>query len=160
MHTVKPYIPYDIVPSSYKLPMATAANGSKLSARDLVVPEWIVGAISGLIYDPSVRRQGWAVCSYSISLLCCLPPHLQRPISHCCLCASPPRQWSRSTKVRIQLSSLLQSHFTRLLLMMMSMMSMSMMMHCRHRPAQCEASDGEVDHQHGGGGYRADHPGI
>lgn len=54
LHTVKPYIPYDIIPSSYKLPMATAANGSKLPARDLVVPEWIVGAISGLIYDPSM----------------------------------------------------------------------------------------------------------
>ena len=52
---VKPYIPYDIVPSFYKLPMATAANGSKLPARDLVVPEWIVGEICGLI-DPSVMR--------------------------------------------------------------------------------------------------------
>lgn len=54
---VKPYIPYDIVPSFYKLPMATAANGSKLPARDLVVPEWIVGEICGLI-DPSVRYHG------------------------------------------------------------------------------------------------------
>lgn len=54
---VKPYIPYDIVPSFYKLPMATAANGSKLPARDLVVPEWIVGEICGHI-DPSVRHHG------------------------------------------------------------------------------------------------------
>jgi len=42
---VKPYIPYDIVPSSYKLSMATTANGSKLLVRDLVVPDWIVGDV-------------------------------------------------------------------------------------------------------------------
>jgi hypothetical protein len=41
---VKPYIPYDVVPSAYHLPMATAADGSALPSRMLSVPDWVVDA--------------------------------------------------------------------------------------------------------------------
>jgi hypothetical protein len=41
---VKPYIPYDVVPSNYILPMATAADGTALPARTLTVPAWVVDA--------------------------------------------------------------------------------------------------------------------
>jgi len=39
---VKPYIPYDIVPSLYILPMATDDVGNALVHRSLSVPNWIV----------------------------------------------------------------------------------------------------------------------
>jgi hypothetical protein len=39
---VKPYIPYDVVPSPYTLPMATAADGTALNTRPLAVPSWVV----------------------------------------------------------------------------------------------------------------------
>lgn len=38
---VKPYIPYDIVPSSLPLPMALTAEGQPLLRRELGVPSWI-----------------------------------------------------------------------------------------------------------------------
>jgi hypothetical protein len=41
---VKPYIPYDVVPSDYILPMATSADGTALPARTLTVPAWVVDA--------------------------------------------------------------------------------------------------------------------
>lgn len=41
---VKPYIPYDIVPSQYVLPMATTSDGQQLPLRSLQVPEWVVEA--------------------------------------------------------------------------------------------------------------------
>ncbi len=39
---VKPYIPYDVVPSTYTLPMARTASGEPLPIRNLRVPNWIV----------------------------------------------------------------------------------------------------------------------
>lgn len=39
---MKPYIPYDIVPSSYRLPMATDDAGNALALKSLNVPSWIV----------------------------------------------------------------------------------------------------------------------
>lgn len=42
IYLVKPYIPYDIVPSDYKLPMATTSDGMPLEHRRLSVPTWIV----------------------------------------------------------------------------------------------------------------------
>lgn len=39
---MKPYIPYDIVPSTYALPMATLADGTPLPQRSLEVPSWVV----------------------------------------------------------------------------------------------------------------------
>lgn len=42
--SVKPYIPYDVVPSPYVLPMATSADGSALPVRELQVPSWVVEA--------------------------------------------------------------------------------------------------------------------
>lgn len=41
---IKPYIPYDIIPSDLKLPMLTASNGLPLNQKKLVVPGWIVEA--------------------------------------------------------------------------------------------------------------------
>lgn len=41
---MKPYIPYDVVPSPYTLPMAIAADGTPLNTRQLSVPEWVVEA--------------------------------------------------------------------------------------------------------------------
>jgi len=43
-NVVKPYIPYDVVPSQYVLPMATSADGTALPARLLEVPDWVVDA--------------------------------------------------------------------------------------------------------------------
>ena len=42
MSIVKPYIPYDVVPSKYILPMATSADGTSLPVRELLVPDWVV----------------------------------------------------------------------------------------------------------------------
>ena len=39
---IKPYIPYDVVPSSYKLPMATDSYGHPLHPVPLTVPAWVV----------------------------------------------------------------------------------------------------------------------
>lgn len=39
---MKPYIPYDMVPSDYVLPMATSADGTPLQSRKLSVPDWVV----------------------------------------------------------------------------------------------------------------------
>ncbi len=39
---VKPYIPYDVIPSDYVLPMAYNANGEMLPIRKLNVPKWVV----------------------------------------------------------------------------------------------------------------------
>jgi tRNA-Thr(GGU) m(6)t(6)A37 methyltransferase TsaA len=39
---IKPYIPYDIVPSTYTLPMRTLANGTPLPMQSLRVPNWVV----------------------------------------------------------------------------------------------------------------------
>ena len=39
---VKPYIPYDLVPSNYQLPMVTSSDGQPLKLRPLQVPNWIV----------------------------------------------------------------------------------------------------------------------
>ena len=39
---MKPYIPYDVVPSDYTLPMAYSANGTMLPLRKLQVPSWVV----------------------------------------------------------------------------------------------------------------------
>lgn len=41
---VKPYIPYDAIPSDISLPMATDADGNSLLQRKLSVPEWIYEA--------------------------------------------------------------------------------------------------------------------
>lgn len=42
LSAVKPYIPYDVVPSDYVLPMAYSANGAMLPVRKLQVPNWVV----------------------------------------------------------------------------------------------------------------------
>jgi len=39
---VKPYIPYDVIPSPYALPMARSAENQPLIQRPLTVPAWIV----------------------------------------------------------------------------------------------------------------------
>ena len=39
---MKPYIPYDVIPSDYVLPMATSADGTPLLSRKLTVPDWVV----------------------------------------------------------------------------------------------------------------------
>jgi hypothetical protein len=39
---VKPYIPYDMVPSDYTLPMAIKSDGTPLPATKLKVPNWVV----------------------------------------------------------------------------------------------------------------------
>eukprot|EP01038_Epipyxis_sp_PR26KG_P008640 gene8640-11680_t len=41
---VKPYIPYDVIPSKYFLPMACSAKGEPLNKRLLQVPSWVVEA--------------------------------------------------------------------------------------------------------------------
>ncbi len=48
--TVKPYIPYDMVPSDYTLPMATSASGQTLQSRKLSVPDWVVD--SDIVMQP------------------------------------------------------------------------------------------------------------
>lgn len=58
MPTVKPYIPYDIVPSEYILPMATTADGIKLPIRPLQVPEWVVESdipMKPVLFSPSAE---------------------------------------------------------------------------------------------------------
>ena len=44
LFTVKPYIPYDVVPSQYVLPMATSSTGDPLPLQELRVPAWVVDA--------------------------------------------------------------------------------------------------------------------
>ncbi len=39
---MKPYIPYDVIPSDYVLPMARNQNGDMLPIRKLHVPDWVV----------------------------------------------------------------------------------------------------------------------
>jgi tRNA-Thr(GGU) m(6)t(6)A37 methyltransferase TsaA len=41
---VKPYIPYDIIPSDLSLPMAVSASGTPYLSKKLTVPTWIVDA--------------------------------------------------------------------------------------------------------------------
>ncbi len=50
MTAVKPYIPYDMVPSDYVLPMATTASGVPLLSRKLSVPAWVVD--SDIVMQP------------------------------------------------------------------------------------------------------------
>ena len=38
---VKPYIPYDIIPSTIPIPMASDHDGKPLNCKNLEVPEWI-----------------------------------------------------------------------------------------------------------------------
>ena len=61
---VKPYIPYDVVPSEYVLPMATAADGTALPARLLQVPEWVVEADIPMlpVHIPQQVQQDIAQC--------------------------------------------------------------------------------------------------
>jgi tRNA-Thr(GGU) m(6)t(6)A37 methyltransferase TsaA len=46
---VKPYIPYDLVPSEYELPMVTSSDGNPLKIRPLQVPSWIVDSDIALL---------------------------------------------------------------------------------------------------------------
>lgn len=56
---VKPYIPYDIVPSSYGLPMATTASGEQLPIRSLHVPDWVVDSdipMKPVVFSPCAEE--------------------------------------------------------------------------------------------------------
>lgn len=59
---VKPYIPYDLVPSNIALPMATDASGAPLlrGARELSVPSWIYESdilLRDVLFSPEAEAQ-------------------------------------------------------------------------------------------------------
>jgi len=59
---VKPYIPYDLVPSHIALPMATNASGAPLlrGARELSVPSWIYESdilLRDVVFSPEASAQ-------------------------------------------------------------------------------------------------------
>jgi hypothetical protein len=70
---IKPYIPYDVIPSDYMLPMATSSDGVPLISKKLKVPSWIVDAdipMQHVRILPAVRQQLHTILTRGLMKFC------------------------------------------------------------------------------------------